>query len=63
MKQLSDDSKAVGLFIRGSSEAHVSVNWADPRFEEVAQRARDLWLHRVCFSTENGSPLLRLRTV
>jgi len=45
-KQLSDGSKAVGLFNRGASEAKVSVTWADAGFKSAPLHARDLWLHK-----------------
>lgn len=41
-KDLEDGSKAVGLFNRGSSEATVTVNWADLGLSGD-QIVRDLW--------------------
>jgi alpha-galactosidase len=45
-KQLSDGSKAIGLFNRGASDAEVTVVWADAGFKSAPRRGRDLWLHK-----------------
>ena len=48
MKQLSDDSKAVGLFIRGSSEAH-GGELGRSSLRRSGSTRPDLWLHRDVF--------------
>jgi len=46
MKELSDSSKAVGLFNLASDSAAVSVRWTELGLNANPQHARDLWLHR-----------------
>jgi alpha-galactosidase len=46
-KPLSDGSRAVILFNRGSSESEISVNWVQIGYpEHLAAKVRDLWAHK-----------------